>query len=879
MGSILSTVLNMTMTGSIVIVFVVFIRALLKNSPKIFSYALWSVVLFRLLCPISFAAPFSLLDFFQPETREASDNASIVYFIPPDPVPELDFVPAAATAPESGDISSVPAASQTILDAAPWFWATVLAAMLLYGNGEYLRLRGKLIGAMEIQENVYLADGVDMPFVLGILRPKIYLPSNLPEHERRFIIAHERHHIRRGDHILKALAFLALCVHWFNPFVWLAFVLAGKDMEMSCDEAVIRQMGPHLRADYSAVLLRLTTHRKIIAGTPIAFGEGDTKGRVLNMAKWKKPSIWVSSLCILLCITVLIACAVNPGVGKQEESSASAGTNPAPSLPLETGALPEGYFLEHDANGNQIFTNGEQTVGGIAFYPIPEGVYDPEDAYFNWLENVGIPDFEDTSLCYMGGITSGAGWAAEFASDVPPGTEPSVSRRHRFLVAGNYVVDIWVDNLTVDRETANALTHSIRVTESVPMETTPPPNTEEAAFQKCASVFQAVQAETYQISNMEKNESTSGPAGYSHVYWQNRDDWMHIQTTLTEDSGEYNREASMCFVGHYYTSRSHKSDGGDITWEESGPIDTVPQPWLARFYWTKANVTYIDTLIEEDGNTYLFRIDKRYNDLEGYSDCYFAAFRFDNEDRFQNVVLDVNMYQDNAFAVTESIVSLEGTVATEIYRQYKLATGGIAETVADHPLDSCQGVVDAIQGMDTWKIVTERKNFGADVINDDSTMNYWKHGENWLHTNAIPESDATMVMASCYIDGKYYDTYGPEAGASPEGEPIAWQEVSKTESCVPWLASCTWNKNAVTVTEVKETADGTAVHLHIADTFRMGSLEADEYTAVFLFDHTGRFVSAAVTVGFPNRLSITETMMVASIDAEAITQEMADLAP
>lgn len=877
MSNALSTVLNMTMTGSIVIMFVVLVRFLLKTVPKIFSYALWSVVLFRLLCPVSFSAPVSLLDLFKPETVEASDAASIVYFIPPGTAQELDFVPA-ATAPEAGDLSAEPAPGRSVLDAAPWFWVTVSGAMLVYGGAEYLRLRKKLIGAMKIREHIYLADGIDMPFVLGILRPMIYLPSTLPENEHEFIIAHERHHIRRGDHILKMLAFLALCVHWFNPLVWLAFVLAGRDMEMSCDEAVIRQMGPNIRADYSAALLRLATHRKIIAGTPLAFGEGNTKGRVLNMAKWKKPGVWVSALCVLLCVGVLAACAVNPGTGKETEPSEPKGTAPSAALPVQTGVLPEGYSLELTADGSQVFTDGTQTVGGVMFYPIPEGIYDPEDAYFSWLEEVGIPDFEDSSLCYMGGITSGEGWAAEFASDVPPGTEPTVSRRHRFLVSGNYVLDIWVDLLKMDHKTADLLLHSVCIAESAPTGTASPDSPEEAAFQKCAAVFRAVQGETYQILHLEKYESTSEPAGYSHIYWQNRNDWMHIRTTLDENSEEYNREASMCFVGHYYADRSRKSDGADIIWEESDPIDTVPQPWLARFYWSKANVTYMDTLIEGDGSTILYRIDKRYEDLEGYSDCYFAAFRFDNEGRFQEVVLDVNLYQDNAFTVTESIVSLDGTVVTDIYRQYALASGAV-ETVADHPLDSCQGVVEAIQGMDAWKIVTDRRNIGADALNDRSTMNYWKHGKNWLHTNAIPESDATMVMASCYIDGKYYDTYGPEAGASPEGEPIAWQEVSKTESCVPWLAVYEWNGNAVTVTNVDETADGTAVHLHFKDTFRLGSLEANEYTAVFLFDRTGRFVSATVTVGFPNRFSITETMRIASIDADAIVQEMADLVP
>lgn len=156
-------------------------------------------------------------------------------------------------------------------------WLTGTVAMVIYGVVSLLRLRRRLVGAVPLEKSVYLADHISTPFVLGLFRPKIYLPSALPEGERGYILLHERHHIRRLDHAVKLLAFLALCVHWFNPLVWLMFVLLGRDMEMSCDEAVMKKLGEAVRADYSASLLRLATGRKIIAGAPLAFGEGDTR--------------------------------------------------------------------------------------------------------------------------------------------------------------------------------------------------------------------------------------------------------------------------------------------------------------------------------------------------------------------------------------------------------------------------------------------------------------------------------------------------------------------------------------------------------------------------------------------------------------------------
>ena len=315
MSHLFSTVLNMSMTGSIVILLVMFARLILKRTPKIFSYALWSVVLFRLLCPVAFTAPVSALNALAPEVQEASELTSIVYYLPAELKKESNFTFIPAENQSGNQIEQPEPVSHTELDimqVASYVWIAGTVVMLLYSVIQYIRLRLKLVGAMAYSGNVYCADYIDTPFVMGILSPKIYLPSDVPTKERKYIIAHERHHIRRFDHIIKLLAYFALCIHWFNPIVWAAFILAGKDMEMSCDEAVIRKLGSQIRADYSASLLRLSTHKKIIAGIPLAFGEGDTKGRVMNMAKWKKPKLWVSLICLLLCTTIMVACAVNP---------------------------------------------------------------------------------------------------------------------------------------------------------------------------------------------------------------------------------------------------------------------------------------------------------------------------------------------------------------------------------------------------------------------------------------------------------------------------------------------------------------------------------------------------------------------------------------
>ena len=294
----LPILLNMSLTASVVIVFVLLLRLLLKKAPKVISYALWGIVLFRLLCPISIGSGLSLFGLLDTPVATSGTLASSIAYIPSDIV-HTEYPSLVLPAPGIGEAISetLPQGEEQLvadpLEAptaiATYIWMAGVVAMGIYAVVSYLRLRRKLMTASLVRENIYLADEIPSPFVMGLIHPKIYLPSSLGEREQSYVVMHEQHHIRRLDHIMKVLAFIALSIHWFNPLVWLAFVMAGRDMEMSCDEAVVRKMGDGILADYAASLLSLATGKHIIAGMPLAFGEGDTKGRIRNLAKWKKP--------------------------------------------------------------------------------------------------------------------------------------------------------------------------------------------------------------------------------------------------------------------------------------------------------------------------------------------------------------------------------------------------------------------------------------------------------------------------------------------------------------------------------------------------------------------------------------------------------------
>jgi len=308
---LLLTVLRMSFTGSVVIPVVLFARVLLRRAPKIFSYLLWGVVLLRLLCPVSFSAYLSLLQFVEVPVEEEQIGYGIQNF-----AHHQNTEPAVSADKTAKRVSkrTVSAKSNsdssfktfTIVGTAVWFAGT--AIIVTYGIISLIRLRRQLIGAVRLKDNIYLTDYVSSAFILGIWKPRIYLPAMLSDSEQEYIILHEQVHIRRKDYLSKILAFTALAIHWFNPLVWLAFRLSDKDMEMSCDEAVMKKMNRDIRAEYSASLLKLAAGRRILSGTLPAFGEGETGSRIKHILRYKKPTIAsVLAAMVILASTVVVA--------------------------------------------------------------------------------------------------------------------------------------------------------------------------------------------------------------------------------------------------------------------------------------------------------------------------------------------------------------------------------------------------------------------------------------------------------------------------------------------------------------------------------------------------------------------------------------------
>lgn len=319
MSKIFLNVLNMSLTASYVILIVILVRLLLKKAPKYISYTLWIVVAFRLIIPFTLESSYSLMP-----------SKSNVDYIPHDIIyqgnPQINsgvdridtFVNNSLPAPT---IEASVNPLQIYIKIGAYIWLLVIGSLLIYSYVSILILKSRLKKAQLIEKNIFEAKNIRTPFVLGIIRPRIYLPAGLTKEEQDYIILHEQTHINRKDHIVKMLAYLILSIHWFNPLVWIAFRLMSIDMELSCDERVLRKMDKDIKKTYANSLLSLNTKKHILNGSPLAFGEGNVKTRIKNVLNYKKPAFWVTFVSVLFAIIIGIGLLSNREVISSNENN------------------------------------------------------------------------------------------------------------------------------------------------------------------------------------------------------------------------------------------------------------------------------------------------------------------------------------------------------------------------------------------------------------------------------------------------------------------------------------------------------------------------------------------------------------------------------
>ena len=311
MNELFLKIINMSISASWLILAVLILRLVLKKAPKWVNVLLWGIVAVRLICPLSFESALSLIP----------SSETIPLDIEMAAKPTIDSGVPAINSVVNPVLSSFAPPQRVLTSANPlqiWIpilniiWLIGVGALLLYTAVSYWRLCRKVDTAVRYKGNIFQSENVSSPFVLGIIKPRIYLPFNMNGQDLEHVVAHEQAHIRRKDHWWKPLGFLLLTIHWFNPLMWLAYVLLCRDIELACDEKVIKELGNEQRADYMQALVACSVNRRMIAACPLAFGEVGVKERVKSVMNYKKPAFWVIIIAVIICVGVAACFLTNP---------------------------------------------------------------------------------------------------------------------------------------------------------------------------------------------------------------------------------------------------------------------------------------------------------------------------------------------------------------------------------------------------------------------------------------------------------------------------------------------------------------------------------------------------------------------------------------
>ncbi|MCQ2461886.1 MAG: M56 family metallopeptidase [Clostridia bacterium] len=364
MPTVFAHICNMAVNGSWFILAVLLIRAIFRRAPKYLRCILWGIAGLRLVFPFSVKSVLSLIPVYDPvdvsaAAYKAPSFANGFQNLKPVIGPSVSV----ALTPSFPYVEMGYSGRGTVTFYASLFWLAGVAALLIYMAVSCIVIRKKIFAAVPDGE-VYICDGIASPFIYGIFRPKIYMPSDIDDEKRQFVLSHERAHIRRLDHVSRPLAFVVLAVYWFNPLVWMAYILFCRDTELACDELVIKSMGADKRADYSETLLKLCTAKSRFTVRPVAFGETGIKQRIKAVLNYKKAPLWVITGAAAACVAAALCFLTSPEV-------ASVKTDKALDSAVSQAILSSGGLYRGEALGEgHIILDAEKQGDSVKVYAL-----------------------------------------------------------------------------------------------------------------------------------------------------------------------------------------------------------------------------------------------------------------------------------------------------------------------------------------------------------------------------------------------------------------------------------------------------------------------------------------------------------------------------
>ncbi len=655
MEAVFLKLVNMSLTASWLVLAVVILRLVLKNAPKYIRVILWGFVGARLIFPFSFESIFSLIPSTEPLPEEFL-YAAVPQVNTGIPVlnQALNPIVAQSLTPATELTSANPTQIWSFIFSQIWILGMVL--MVLYAIVSYLLVHRKVAASIRIGDNLRICDHIDSPFILGLFRPVIYLPSELDQKTVDLVLAHEYAHLKRNDHWWKPIGFMLLCVYWFNPVMWIAYILLCRDIELACDEKVIAYLGIDEKKAYSSALLECSMNRRMIAACPLAFGEVGVKDRIKSVLNYKKPAFWLIVVAVILCVVVAVCFLTDPIVKIDPLTLENWGITVTAQDPTPLGVtlvydIPDNLDGQITIPSNQILLeleNGEwvdippiveekEIIWDFMKFIYPD--YKAQYQRVEWVRYYGALEpgeyrIEKTLWLHQDGKSYQKEFYVEF-------TVPSME----MLREDGYARDLWL-------------------------------------FQ-CKDVIDQIQSlNSYHIQaewafdgDLILNDSSRLD------YLKSGDTFLKIGYIPDDNSTTAELQAGNSF----YSSVSYD---GSIHWEESEPLDlNVIAPWLYTFEWDFRTVGVSSRKENREGYSIGVHIDEPYRESYDHGDSYEVEFYFDTQDRFQYAVLteqsNSSVRKGTFRVISTSAEDIEGTI--EGYTASGIRTSYIDALIATLP--------------------------------------------------------------------------------------------------------------------------------------------------------------------------------------------------
>ena len=817
--------------GSIVILAVLVLRLLLQKAPRGLFCLLWLLAGLRLALPFDIQSPFSL----QPRLEETSitvqvekpvQNPADDYF---DSQPQQNIPQLSPELPEI-DWEDIPAVTYPLQhvtipepvsygEIAAGIWAVGLTAMLTASAVSYFRLKRRVREACLVEKGCFECAGLETAFVLGFMPPKIYLPVGLTDREKAFIYDHENTHIARHDHWFKLLGYLVLSIHWFNPLVWLGYHLLCRDMELACDEHVVRDMTLPERKAYSAALLSCGSHTARIAACPVAFGESNPKRRIMNVLNYKRPTFWISLLAVAAVIFVSVCLLTSPENKEEAPPEEELRWN----LEMQvTDVTPSGATVEFIQQGD-FPDRGAATLQFGTHYTL-ERLENGQ-----WAEVEMLPQEYDvawTMEAYMIEIgktaTRRENWEWLYG-ELPAGHYRIGKDVDLFRTTGDWDSEMFYAEFDI------AQTEPEQPAWTMDM-------TEEEYLAMCRDAVAEIQSrEQFHISE-------------TLVYYKNDNEDSRSNVTFWRDGKNWLRESYVTRMREnrnmlYYDGMMYmqwQKEGEEAAWNlvDSSDGDLKGMTWLHWLRWDSQSVTF-EAAEEKEEELLISVIVEGTPPTLGWDDVqeYNVQFVFDKVGNMNRATMTA--YRGNIKVIDE--LTIETTMFSIIHNKLE----NVAAQRPDAPqmnltdeqwLEKCRVALEEYQSQGVWVILEENQFSGSAILNDSSFSLWHIDGQDWTRQMIINTSDFYQENWYMKKDGMLYEReIFTDYDSASDGFDTGWAEMTNTtlevDNMLPWPLLIDWDSLEIISAKVHSEGDSKRITLEV-DGNRWTDLQgqAEEYT-------------------------------------------------